>query len=263
MVLVLKTVRDHWRAFFFWTLGLIAMVAMTLSVYPTVHSSSAGFTKFIENYPKALREIFRMEDFTSGSGYLSTELFSLMLPLIFISIGASWGSNATAREEELRTADILLTLPISRARILCAKIAAAISAQIFLALLLFAGLVLGIRFVGLSLSTMDLFAGALTVVLLGILFNSIATFFGAVLGKKSTALGGTIGMAIAGFLFYSLAPLVKTFDRITPMNPFRWTLGSRPLYDGVDLRRTVWSLLLSLVFYTASILVFKRRDIQA
>jgi len=263
MVLILKTARDHWRSYLVWTLGLLAMVGIQLSVYPTVRSSAAGLKTFLDNYPEALKQIFRMEDYTSGAGFLSTELFSMMLPLIFISIGASWGANASAQEEERRTADILLTLPISRVRILCLKIATAIFSQLLLATILVLTLVIGIRFVDLSLGTSKIIAGALTGALLGILFNSVATFLGAAWGKRSVALGGAIGMAIAGFLFFSLAPLVHTFDRLAPINPLQWTLGSRPLFNGIDIGYSVLSLFVALVFYAASLFVFKRRDIQA
>lgn len=263
MVLLLKTARDHWRSYLIWTLGLLAMVGVQLSVYPTVRSSAAGLSTFLDNYPEALKQIFRMEDYTSGAGFLSTELFSMMLPLIFISIGASWGANASAQEEERRTADILLTLPISRVRILTIKIVTAAVAQVLLATVTVLSLVIGIRFVDLSLGTSKIIAGALTGALLGILFNAVATFMGAAWGKRSIALGGAVGLAIAGFLFFSLAPLVDTFERITPINPFQWTLGSRPLFDGVDVGYTCLSLAISLVLYGASLFVFKRRDIQA
>ncbi len=263
MVLLLKTARDHGRAYFFWTLGLLAMVGIELSVYPTIRRSATGLTAFLNNYPEALKQIFRMEDYTSGPGFLSTELFSMMLPLVFISIGASWGSNASAQEEERRTADILFTLPVSRVSVLRTKIVSAILAQMILALILIAALFIGDRFVNLNLSLAKVIAGALTCALLGILLNAAATCMGAVWGKKSIALGGAIGLAIAGFLFYSLAPIVHTFDRIMPFNPFQWTLGSRPLYDGIDWGYTVFVLLLSAALYVASLFVFRRRDIQA
>lgn len=262
MVLFLKTARDHWRSYLIWTLGLLAMVGVQLSVYPTVRSSAAGLSTFLDNYPEALKQIFRMEDYTSGAGFLSTELFSMMLPLVFISIGASWGANASAQEEERRTADILLTLPISRVRILSIKITTAILSQVLLATTLVLSLAIGIRFVDLSLGTIKIMAGALTGALLGILFNAVATFLGAAWGKRSIALGGAIGLAIAGFLFFSLAPLVDTFERIIPINPFQWTLGSRPLFEGVDVGYTMFSLVLAMALYVASLVVFRRRDIQ-
>jgi ABC-2 type transport system permease protein len=187
----------------------------------------------------------------------------MMLPLIFISVGASWGANATAQEEERRTADILLTLPISRVRILSIKITTAILSQVFMAAIVVLSLVIGIRFVDLSLGTSKIIAGALTGAILGIVFNSVATFLGAAWGKRSIALGGAVGLAIAAFLFFSLAPLVDTFERITPINPFQWTLGSRPLFDGIDLGYTALSIAVAMTFYGASLVVFKRRDIQA
>lgn len=263
MVLLLKTAGDHWRSYAGWTIGLLAMVGIQLSVYPTVRSSAAGLATFLDHYPEALKQIFRMEDYTSGAGYLSTELFSMMLPLIFISIGASWGANATAQEEERRTADILLTLPISRVRVLSIKITTAIIAQVLLAAVTVLSLVIGIGFVDLTLGTTKIVAGALAGALLGILFNAVATFLGAALGKRSIALGGAIALAIAGFLFFSLAPLVDTFERITPINPFQWTLGSRPLFNGIDVGYTILSLVVASAFYGAALVVFKRRDIQA
>jgi ABC-2 type transport system permease protein len=263
MTLLLKTARDYWRSYLFWTLGLLALVAIEISVFPTVRSSAASLSKFLDNYPQALKEIFRVQDYTSGAGYLSVELFGVMLPMIFISIGASWGANATAQEEERRTTDILLTLPISRVKILEIKIFASVLAQVVLATVLVLALVIGIRFVDLSLGTNKIIAGALTSALLGILFNSVAIFFGSVRGKRSISLGGAIGLAIAGFLFFSLAPLVDTFKVITPINPFQWTVGSRPLFDGVDAGYTMLAVIVALCLYGASLVIFRRRDIQA
>jgi ABC-2 type transport system permease protein len=263
MTLLLKTVRDFWRSYLFWSLGLLALVAIEISVFPTVRSSSASLSTFLDNYPKALKEIFRLQDYTSGAGFLSVELFGVMLPMIFISIGASWGANATAQEEERRTTDILLTLPISRVKILGIKIFASALAQAVLAMVLVLALVIGIQFVDLSLGTKKIIAGALTCALLGIFFNSVAIFFGSIWGKRSIALGGAIGLAIAGFLFFSLAPLVDTFKAIARINPFQWTVGSRPLFNGVDVGYTILSVIVSLCLYSASVVIFRRKDIQA
>lgn len=115
----------------------------------------------------------------------------------------------------------------------------------------------------LSIDTSKIVAGALTGVLLGIVFNSVATLMGAIWGRKSIALGGAIGLALPGFLMYSLAPLVKAFDHITSFNPFDWTLGSRPLFNGIDWGYTAFALLLSGALYAASLFVFNSRDIQA
>lgn len=261
--LFLKTLRDRWRGFLGWAIGLLATVAMLVSVYPTVRSSASVLSTFIANYPEALRQIFRISDYTSGPGYLSSELFSFMAPLMFIAIGVSWGASATAQEEENRTADILLTLPISRGKILVTKILAGVVTQVVLAGVLCLGLTLGVRIVHLSIGPSKIVAASLSCALLGIMFNAVATFFGAVVGRKSISLGGAIALAFAGFLFYSLGPLVSTFNRIKPINPFQWTLGSEPLTRGINGGRVGLTLFVATAIYAASMFVFKRRDILA
>lgn len=260
--LFLKTFKDQRRGFIGWCIGAIAIISIQLSVFPTVRSSAAGLNTFIENYPEALQKIFRMEDYTSGTGYLSTELFSFMLPLVFIAVGAAWGANAMAQEEERRTADVLLTLPISRTRVLSTKILSAITAQIILVVIIFFNLSIGIRFVDISIAPAKILAASFSGSLLGIIFNAVATLFGSIFGKKSISLGGTMGLVLAGFLFYSLAPLVHTFDRVLGINPFQWALGKNPLKEGINFGYTALSLLASIIIYWTSLLVLRSRDIS-
>jgi len=261
--LVIKTFHDRWKGLLGWALGITAIVSIQLSVYPTVRKSAAGIAAFLENYPETLRQIFRMQDYTTGEGYLSTELFSMMIPLIFISVAASWGSHASAVEEERRTADLLLTLPISRSRILVSKIFSGVIAQIILALVLAGVLLIGIGIVDLRIDSSKIFAGAFTSVLIGIIFHSVSVLFGALNARKSVSLGGAISIALAGFLFYSLSPIVDTFDLITPFNPFQWTLGSQPLTNGIDFGYVALCLGVSTVIYLLSIFFFRRRDISS
>ncbi len=113
------------------------------------------------------------------------------------------------------------------------------------------------------MSTFKIVSASISSATLGILFNAVAVLFGAAWGRKSIALGGAIALAIAGFLFYSLAPLVDTFDRITPMNPFQWTLGSNPLSNGLDSGYTVIALSAALALYLIALFIYNRRDISA
>jgi ABC-2 type transport system permease protein len=261
--LFFKTLRDRWRGSFGWGIGLVAMTTVLVSVYPTIRSSASALSTFVANYPEALRQIFRISDYTSGAGYLSSELFSFMVPLMFVAIGISWGASTTAQEEENRTADLLLTLPISRSKILATKVAAAISVQIVLAAVLYIALAVSVGVVSLPIGASKIAAACLSCALIGIMFNSVATFLGAALGKKSASVGGAIALALAGFLFYTLAPLVSTFDRVKLINPFQWTLGSEPLTRGINFGKVGLILFVTLTIYAASTSVFRRRDIQS
>jgi ABC-2 type transport system permease protein len=261
--LFLKTWRDHWRGFVGWSLGLVAIVSVQLAVYPTVRKSSADLSAYMQNFPPALQKIFRMQDYASGAGYISTELLSFMIPFIFVSVGASWGANSTALEEERGTSDFLLSMPISRTHIVLSKLSAAVLAQILLAVVVGASVIIGRHSVDLVANDSYIIASVLVCALLGLLFLGLALLIGVSTGKKTLALGGTIAVALASFLFYSLAPLVDTFDSMLAANPFQWTLGSDPMHRGFDMWHILLTLGVACALYIASVLIYERRDLAA
>jgi ABC-2 type transport system permease protein len=260
-VLSVKTWRDHWRPLLGWALGLAAISAMQLAVYPSVRESSAGMNELIDSFPSAFKTMFRMTDYTSGPGYLGAEMFSVMVPFVFVGLGASWGAGATATEEERGTADLLLTLPVTRDRVLLAKLAALLSALAGLALLLWAILLVGARAVDLSIGTGQLLGACAAVALLGCLYAGVGLLAGALTGHRGVALGAAIGAALAAFLLYSLGPLVDALEPWLKVTPFQWALGNSPLRNGISLGYAGLLAGVSVALFGAAVLAFRRRDI--
>lgn len=261
--LMVKSWRDRWRGVLVWTVGLVAMVGIELWVYPSIRESSAGMDELMQSYPEAFREFFRMSDFTSEIGFLNVEVFSLVVPLVFIAVGASWGANATADEEERGTADLLLTLPIARSRVLLAKMAATVIVLLGLAAALTATLVVGGLPIDLGIPVGQLAAASLSSALLGVLYAAVGFLVGAATGHRGIALGATIALALAGYLVYSLAPLVDAFDGINPINPFQWAMGPDPLTNGLDLGFTLRLVVTAGILLAITPLIFRRRDIRS
>ncbi|MGH3372312.1 MAG: hypothetical protein ACRDPR_20185, partial [Nocardioidaceae bacterium] len=81
-----KTLRDHWRAIASWGLGLGLLTAFELAVYPSIRDRAEEMNRLVAAYPEALRAMFGLEDFTSGAGFLTAELFSLVVPLVMVTI---------------------------------------------------------------------------------------------------------------------------------------------------------------------------------
>ncbi|MGA1650073.1 MAG: hypothetical protein ACO39Y_11840, partial [Ilumatobacteraceae bacterium] len=80
-----RSLRDRWRSLVAWQIGLLALVTVQMAVYPTVRDTSTDWEGAVESFPEALREILRLEDYTSPTGYLSTELLSFVVPFIFMT----------------------------------------------------------------------------------------------------------------------------------------------------------------------------------
>ena len=64
-------------------------------------------------------------NFASASGYLTSKLFAITVPIIFIIYGVLLGAAAVGREEDRGTAELLLTAPITRRRVVAEKALAA------------------------------------------------------------------------------------------------------------------------------------------
>ncbi len=239
------------------------MVTVQLSVYPSIVKSGNAAKQFIDAYPEAFKKIFRMTDYTSGSGFLSTELFSLMLPLVMIGVGVIWGSSATAEEEEKGTADLLFSLPISRRNILLSKMASTVVALVILATITFLNVYLLMGFVDLTLSTKNLALACLSHLFLGIFFSGIGFLLGSITGRKGLTIGIGSGLGLVSFLFFSLAPLVSNFKFTNPINPFQWTIGKNILAEGLDAAGLAKLVISSLILYLAALILIERRQIHS
>ncbi len=261
--LLLKTWRDRWRGLAAWTIGLALIGVVELYVYPSIRDSAEGMASLVEAFPEAMQQMFRMSDYTSGAGFLSVEMFSIMVPLVFISVGATWGASATADEEEKGTADLLLTLPVSRTQVIVTKALATLCALAAIVAVISVTLVIGAAVVDMDVPAGNIWAASAMSGLLGALYAALGLLIGALTGRRGVALGAAVALAIAGFLVYSLAPMLDFFENVNPVNPFQWAVGGEPLRYGLDVGYSASLFALALLLFAGALIAFRRRDIRA
>jgi ABC-2 type transport system permease protein len=263
--LALKTLRDLRRSFAGWCLGLVGLVAMIVSVYPTVRDNPA-LDKLVESYPDALQGFFGFGgelDYRSAAGYLGLELFSLMVPLLFLIAAVSAGTAALAGEEERGTLDLLLSLPLSRRRVALEKLAALVLESAALGLVLWLALWAGAAAAGMDIGAGRLAAATAAVVLLAVAFGAIALLAGALTGRRGLATGIAAAAAVAGYVAASLGPLVPAIAGVRRLSPFYYYSASDPLRHGLDPAHVAVLLAIALVAGAAAVVAAERREIRA
>lgn len=259
--ITLRTWADHWRGILAWIAGLVGIAIVQLTVYPSVRDTAGSTMDFVNAFPEALKAMFRISDYTSGPGYLSVELYSMLVPLVFIAVGASWGAAATAGEEESGTADLLVSLPMTRARIILAKMLAVMGVLACMAVALTVTLAIGANLLDMDLAPGHLAAASTNSALLGLLFGGLGYLIGAWTGSRAAALGTSIAIAIGAYLLFSLAPLAEALDRTLPYNPFQWSIGTNALLTGWKIDSLLQLAGASVVLLGGAVLAFQRRDI--
>lgn len=260
--LVGKSLRDRWKSLVAWTVGIVALVTVQMAVYPTVRDTSADWDSFVDSFPETLREIFRMQDYTSPAGYLSAELMSFVMPFIFMTLGATWGARSTTEEEEGRTADVLFSLPIDRRDYVTTRWATGAMVLAGAAMIFGLALVVGATILDMGIGVGHFANASLMMFLTGMSSHSLAAVVGTRTGRRSIGLGTTMVALVAGFVVFSLAPLVDFFDAINPFNPLQWMLGTQPLTTGLAIGSVALLLGVAAIGYVVSLRSFVERDIR-
>lgn len=259
----LKTLRDARRAIGWWSIGLAAMAALMIAVYPSVRDNP-DLNKMVDDYPdafKAFLGIGENVDYTSAVGYLNSELFSFMVPLLLLIAAIGAGARATAGEEESGTLDLLLANPLSRRRLLLEKVGALAVEIALLALVLFAALAIGAEVVGMDVAPADLAAACCAAALLAFAFGAVALFLGATLGRRGAAVGGAAALAVAAYLLNSLAALVDALEPLRGASPFYHYTANDALSAGLAFDHIGFLSLLASAAVVAALVAFERRDL--
>lgn len=256
-----KALRDGRRGLAGWSIAITLIVLLEAAIWPAM-PDLAEMEKLIASYPEFMREMFNLEDFTTGAGFLNAELYSALLPILFLVYAIGHGARAIAGEEEAGTLDVLLITPVSTTRLVLER-AAALAVQLAaLGLALFVAVAVCSPIFGLGIGLSDAAAGSVSMVLLGIEFGWLALAIGASTGRRVLAVSVTAVAAVGSYVLYVAGELVTELEAWQPLSPFHQALAGGPLGAGLQAAYG-WMALVAVVVVAASLPFFDRRDINA
>ena len=245
-----------WYAF-----GLGLYSVMVLAAYPAVHKSHA-FGQYIHALPKAFLSAFRVTDMTTFPGFLGSELLNFMWPLITGIFVIMVGSSLVAGEVERGTAELWLSVPESRTRLLVAKLAALLAGVLLLPVVTLGTLVIGARLVGEVLILPSLFALGLVLLAFSIAVAGYAALFSSFCDERGRPAGMAAGLTLG---FYAAGVLAGVSDRLhwfRHLSLFTAYEPQQALAQGrVQPLDLAILLLVGLACAVAACLVFARRDV--
>ncbi len=258
----LKSLRDQLRPALWYGIGLIALTALVLAVYPTIRESP-DLNRTLQSLPDGVKALIggTQLDLVSPAGYLQARLFALIIPLIFLIYAIALGANAIAGEEEGGTLDLLLSYPVARGRVVREKALALCLLLSALGLLLWLTLLVGAAAVGMQIGGGRLAAATVSVVLLGFWFGAFALALGCATGKRGMTLGVSAAVAVTGYLVQSLSLLVSVLRPIAKVSPFYLYADGEPLRHGLNLAHVAALLIVTLALFVIALAVFRRRDL--
>ena len=259
-----KTMWDRRKSMMWWILGAVALAALTVAFYPSIASDQDAFEQLLDAYPEELLAFFGIDDaqeFASPEGYVNSQLYANVVPIMLFIFTIGLGTAAIAGEEDKRTMDLLLAQPITRDRVVLDSFAAmaTLSGVITAAILLV--LLVANTPASLDMSLVGMIAANVGAWLLGLVFGALALALGSITGKRGLTMGVSAGIAVAAFFLYGLAPLVDALEPAQKLSPFWWYLGPKPLNNGFDIMFLLMALWIAAAV-VAALWGFRRRDVS-
>jgi ABC-2 type transport system permease protein len=258
-----KTLRDQRRSLLWWAIAAGLVVLMYSAFYPSIVDNAAQFDEYMKSLPKAVRDMLGGSDITSPEGYLMSEIFGFMGPVLLMVYSIGAGSRAIAGEEEAGTLDLLLSAPVRRRTVVSDKFGAmALGTFVIAGTMWLVTTIAGPAF-DLTVPLDHLTAAYLNLFLLALGFGAIAFAVGAATGSRGLAIGVAAGTALATFLLKTFASTVEWLEPFRVLSPFWYYTGHDPLRNGFHASDPIMLASISVVALAIALVTLERRDLTA
>lgn len=263
----IKELKRNRKTGIVWTISLSALITFFMSFYPMIMESKILLETnqlFNQPYFKNMMDALGMnfENLTNVLGfYVSySGLYIVLLGCIF-SIQMS--SKIVSIEEYEKTAEFLLSKPVTRREVMNSKLLAILS---YVTILNF-GIILA-AFISIEIhKTTDYSFSTfmimnLYVYLLMLSFGAIGLFISLLIKRGRATNGITIGIVVGTYFFNAFSRLGEATEFIGYISPFKYINSNVLAADyHLEFSRVAFFLGIILIMTTASYVVYRKKDI--
>jgi len=265
--LFLRTLKDRWLTIAIYSVASIAFLWLYVSLFPAIRDQSAQLVELVKAYPPEFLKAFGITDitqsFSSLGNFLSTEMYSFVVPIMLAALAIGFASSAIAGEIERGTIEFLLAQPLSRTALFFGKYAAGVVAMaVFAVASTLTPIPLAAAY-HLSLSAAPFVHFAVITFLFGLAILSLAFLVSAIVSDKSKVSLSVSGIVILMYVLNVVAALKDSLDKLKYVSFFHYYSPTTVFAPGAT---TDWKAIgvfvgVSIVATALGAWWFGRRDI--
>lgn len=259
--LVVKTLWD--RRFFLlgWSLGLVALAFMMTSFYPSF--SGGEIDQLAGSLPPAMQGLIgSLQDWRELPGFIGSQLFDIRLPLFVSILGILLAVGLSVGEEEKGYLRTLVSLPVSRVRIVLGKWISIVLISLVTTLAAILGTEIGLWSIGETLDQMVLVRLGLMTWLMISALASVIFGVGMATGKRGLTVAVGIVVAIGSFIISTFSQAVDWLEPYDWLSIFHYFPAVDIAKGSIELNDVIVYGALIVLSLVAALIVFPRRDIK-
>jgi ABC-2 type transport system permease protein len=263
--LFLKEIRRNAVSLMIWMIVITILIVLTMSIYRTFMENQSKIVGMLSIIPKGalqFKGISNFNDLLSVLGFYAANnvIYMMVLGSIF-SIVLS--SNILLKEEYDKTAEYLLTRPLTRSDIFLSKLAV-LYLNVFILNLVtsVAGFICMELVKKGPFSIRAFLILTLYTLLLNLLFGAIGLFLSTLVKRAKPITTFSIGLVLIFYFIFTLSKITEGAAKIGYLSPFRFANvdAINPAYT-IDLWHLAYFIGISLLLTGLSYRFYKRKDI--
>lgn len=222
MNIIARELKANMKLLIYWSIAMIAFVVMMFAEFAAYYKNPE-MLEVIEAMPAEMLAAFGMDyaNMTTVSGYVSVTVAFINLALGIFAL--LLGNNIIAKEERDKTAGFLMTLPVTRKRVLTGKrIAAAISCAILLAVVVGSIIISLLAYEVEQEFPLFMLLVTISTFIFQLIFLSLGMLLAAVTRRHKISGGAGVGIIFALYIASVITELSERMDFLKYITPFSY-----------------------------------------
>lgn len=255
--LFLKTLYEKRWMMVGWSVGVIVLVMMTVTLFPTFKESLSG----LENVPDSLKSLIGdAASYSTIKGYVNLQVFQ-QLPFMTIILSVILFSGLLAGEEADGVLQTQLVQPISRTSLFVQKFLAGSVIVAVVTSALFVSTWASVLLVHEAIPLDSLLAATFACWVIAMIFGVMTYALGAVISRRGLS-GAIVGaFAFATYLITGLSGGVDKLKTIEKVSPFHYYNSPSILDNGINWPHIGLLFFVMLLILLGALIRFEKRDV--
>lgn len=262
-----ETLRRERRSTLFWSMGMALYGIITTAILP----DPAGMQQIVdtlEAMPPFIFQMLGVEDLSilaTPAGFIGLRYFLTAAVLLSVWAVVS-GLNVITNDESRGIANMIVSLPLSRSRILAERILAYIFPALIIPMAGVGGLALGMALnPNAKTDVMPLILAGLILTPVALLILNLTVLVGAAVPRRGLVAGIAGGFVAVSFLLKSVAGIARSDfgDTMAELSVFQHADAVAILRDGFPAITALIMLVLASAMAAFAVRFFQHRDLAA
>lgn len=224
MTILKHELKQNRTSFWVWTAVISFMIGVCVFVYPEMKGEMESISDVFADMG-SFSAAFGMDQINFGTllGYYAIECGNV-LGLGGAFFAAICGAGILAKEEKERTAEFLLTHPISRKKVITQKLISVMLQVVILNIIVFAVVIAGMVAIGENIPWEEMLLLHVAYLLLQIELAGICFGISAFLRRGSIGIG--LGVAVTMYFLNLISNITESAEFLKYITPFRYANGT-------------------------------------